>query len=163
MGAPCFYVNIVREDVGASKKEKCTIKYPPAHPVTIMPIATPTLRLPNTDPTTVGMVLKKPPLAAPLIMANAINGPRVLDTGHMTNMLIALSIKEMNNVLTGPIQSDISPQPKRPTAEEKLNPATRPAPAEGDNPREFEYNGKKNGGTKSGKVPTAPARKRVEN
>jgi hypothetical protein len=115
---------------------KRTIKYPPAQPDTIMPIATPTLLLPNTLPTTVGMVLKNPPLAAPLIITKTINGPREFDTGHRTSMLKALSIKERRSVFTGPMKSERRPQQRRPTADEKLKPATRPAPADADSPSE---------------------------
>ena len=120
------------------KNTRLTIKYPPAQPLTIIPIATPTLLDPNTLPTTVGIVLKNPPFAAPLIITNAISGPKLLLTGHRTNILNALKSSAMNNVLTGPIKSDRNPHANRPTAEEKLNPATKPAPAEGERPREAE-------------------------
>lgn len=113
-----------------------TIKYPPAQPDTIIPIATPTRRLPNTLPTTVGIVLKNPPFAAPLIITKAIKGPNVFDTGQSTSMLSALRIRERRRVFTGPIESDSNPQHNRPTADEKLKPATRPAPADADSPSE---------------------------
>jgi hypothetical protein len=83
------------------------------------------------------MVLKKPPFAAPLMMTKRIKGPKELETGHIASMLSALSISEMRRVFTGPIKSDRKPQHSRPTAEEKLNPATRPAPAEGERPKEL--------------------------
>jgi len=95
--------------------------------------------------------------------ANAINGPSVLETGHNTNILRALSINERNRVFTGPIKSERKPQPRRPTADEKLNPATIPAPADDERPREFAYRGRKNGGTKRGKVPILPARNMIAN
>lgn len=75
-----------------------TITYPPAHPVTIIPIATSTLVLPNTKPTTVGMVLKSPPFATPLIITNAIGRASVLETSQRGSILRALSINAMNNV-----------------------------------------------------------------
>jgi hypothetical protein len=103
-----------------------------------MPIATPTLRLPKTLPTTVGIVEKNPPFAAPLMITNAINGPRELLTGQSTSMLSAERRRAMNNVFTGPIQSDKNPHTNLPTADEKLNPATNPAPADGLNPKLFE-------------------------
>lgn len=115
-----------------------TKRYPPAQPVTIIPIATPTRRLPNTLPTTVGIVLKNPPFAIPFITTNAISGPNVLDTGQMTSILMALMSNAMKRVLTGPMKSDKNPHARRPTAEEKLNPATRPAPVEGERPSEVE-------------------------
>jgi hypothetical protein len=98
-----------------------------------------------------------------LIITNAINGPKLLLTGHKTNILIAENNSAMKSVLTGPIESDRKPHARRPTAEEKLNPATRPAPAEGERPREVEYKGRKKGGTKRGKVPMVPAKNRVVN
>jgi len=69
----------------------------------------------------------------------------------------------MNRVFTGPMTSDENPQVSRPSAEEKLKPATRADPAEGEKPSEVAYRGRKNGGTKRGKVPIAVPRKRVEN
>ena len=93
-----------------------------------MPIATPTLLLPKTLITTVGIVLKNPPFAAPLITTNAIRGPREVETGQITSILTALRARAMKSVLTGPIQSHRNPQMSLPTAEEKLKPATRPAP-----------------------------------
>jgi hypothetical protein len=113
------------------------MRYPPAQPLTIIPIATLIRRLPNTLPTTVGMVLKKPPFAAPLMITKRISGPKELETGHMTNMLNALRMSEMKRVLTGPMESERSPQQSLPTAEEKLKPATRPAPAEAERPKEL--------------------------
>jgi hypothetical protein len=111
----------------------------------------------------VGIVLKNPPFPAPLVITKRTNGPRELETGQIINMLNALNIKAMKSVLTGPMASDRKPKHNRPTAEEKLNAATRPAPAEAESPRELLYNGRKNGGTKRGKVAIAPARKRVVN
>lgn len=128
-----------------------------------MPIATPTRLLPNTLMTTVGIVLKNPPLAIPFMITNTTKGPRELDTGQIANILNALPSKDRRSVLTGPIESDMKPQQRRPTADEKLKPATRPAPAEADRPRELLYNGRKNGGTRRGKVAMAPARKSVVN
>lgn len=66
-------------------------------------------------------------------------------------------------MLTGPIESERKPQISLPTAEEKLNPATRPAPSEAERPTELLYSGRKNGGTKRGKVPIAPAIKSTVN
>lgn len=101
-----------------------------------MPIDTDTLADPKTLPTTVGIVAKKPPLAIPLIITKAMRGPKVLDTGHKINMLPALRIRETKSVFNGPTASLMNPQVNRPMAEEKLKPATRPAPAPEDNPRE---------------------------
>jgi hypothetical protein len=101
-----------------------------------MPIATDTLADPKTFPTTVGMQEKNPPLEAPLIMTKAINGPNELEMGHNTSILAALRMRDMNSVLSGPIASHRKPHTRRPTAEEKLNPATSPAPTLDDKPRE---------------------------
>jgi hypothetical protein len=99
-------------------------------------MATLTLLDPNTLPTTVGIVEKKPPFAAPLIITNRINGPSEFDTGQIANILNALKNKDRSRVFTGPIKSQRKPQHRRPTAEEKLKPATSPAPAEGERPRD---------------------------
>ena len=93
-----------------------------------MPIATETLAEPKTLPTTVGIVEKKPPFAAPLIMTKTTRGTSVLDTGHNTNILIALRRRDRKSVLRGPSMSLKNPNPSRPTADEKLKPATKPAP-----------------------------------
>ena len=135
-----------------------TSKYPPTQPVTIIPIATDTRAEPKMDATTVGIQEKKPPLAAPLMMTKATRGPKEVDTGHSTSMLPALRISEMNKVFTGPMASQNIPHISRPIAEEKLKPATSPAPRLDDSPTELLYRGRKKGGTKRGKVPMAPAR-----
>jgi hypothetical protein len=124
-----------------------TSRYPPAHPDTIIPIATLTLALPKTLPATVGIVAKKPPLAAPLMMTNAISGPTEVETGHMTNILTADVIRAKNREFNGPIRSQSSPEVSRPMAEEKLKPATRPAPELAARCREDAYSGRKKGGT----------------
>lgn len=123
-------------DKERKSRRKRTIKYPPSHPLTIIPTATETLADPNTFPTTVGMVEKKPPFADPLISTNAIRGPIELDTGHSTKRLSALSSSDRNNVFSEPSLSHANPHPSRPRAEEKLNAATRPAPALDGRPRE---------------------------
>ena len=146
--------------------EECdvfTIRYPPAQPVTIIPIATETLAEPKTLPTTVGIVEKNPPFAAPLMMTKAIRGATVLDTGHNTSMLNALKRRDRKSVLSGPTRSPRNPNPSLPRAEEKLKPATKPAPVLVERPSDALYSGRKNGGTKRGKVATAPAMKSTTN
>jgi hypothetical protein len=101
-----------------------------------MPMATETLAEPKTLPTTVGMVEKKPPFAAPFTMTNPIKGANVLETGYKTSILIALRRRDRKSVLSGPSRSLIKPNPSRPIAEEKLNPATKPAPVLAERPRE---------------------------
>jgi hypothetical protein len=101
-----------------------------------MPITTETLADPKTLPTTVGMVEKNPPFAAPFMMTNAINGANVLDTGHRTSILVALRRRDRKSVLSGPSRSLMNPNPSRPTPEEKLNPATKPAPVLAERPKE---------------------------
>ena len=108
--------------------KKHTIRYPPAQPVTIMPMAMGTRADPNTFPTTVGMVEKNPPFAIPLIMTKTTSGPIDVDTGQRTSMLTALSRRDIKRVFSGPRASQHMPQPNRPIADEKLNAATRPAP-----------------------------------
>jgi hypothetical protein len=124
-------------------------------------MATETLREPKTAPTTVGITAKKPPFAIPLIITKAISGPREFEIGQITSMEIPETINETRSVFNGPIKSALSPSRSLPIALEKLNPATRPAPAESDSPMLLEYRGRKNGGTKSGNVARAPAKKRT--
>lgn len=140
-----------------------TKRYPPPQPVTIIPIATDTRAEPKTLPTTVGMVAKNPPFAMPLMITKMISGPREIETGQRTSMLNAVSKREMNSVFRGPSLSLLKPQRSRPTADEKLKAATRPAPALELRRRELAYRGKKNGGTKRGNVATAPATKSTMN
>lgn len=109
---------------------------------------------------TVGILLKKPPLAIPLIIAKAVRGPRDVDSSHSTRMLKALISSETSSVLIGPAMSQAKPQSNRPTAEARLKAARKPAEATEEKPRRLVYRGKKNGGTKSVKTVVAPARKR---
>lgn len=124
-----------------------------------MPMATDTLALPNTFPTTVGMVEKNPPLATPLTTTNSTSGPSDVEAGQMVSMLTAVAIMTANSVFRGPRRSQKSPQPMRPAAEARLKPARRPAPAPEGRSSWRVKSGRKNGGTKSGKVPMALARK----
>lgn len=119
-----------------------TIKYPPAQPVTIIPIATGTLADPKTFPTTVGIVEKKPPFDIPLIMTKTTNGPIDVDTGQSISMLRALSKRDMKSVFNGPTESQQKPQPSRPMADEKLKAATKPAPTLGFIPIALVYKGR---------------------
>jgi hypothetical protein len=96
-------------------------------------------------------------------MTKATRGVIVLDTGHKTSMLNALKRRARKSVLSGPTRSPRNPNPSRPTAEEKLKPATKPAPVLVERPSDALYMGKKNGGTKRGKVATAPAMKSTIN
>ena len=143
------------------QSERLTIRYPPPQLVTIIPIATDSLAEPKTFPTTVGMVAKNDPFDAPFTTTNRIIGPRVVETGHNASMLMALRENAMNSVFSGPSLSQRKPEKIRPMADEKLNPETRPAPVLDDRPIDRLYNGRKNGGTRRGNVPTAPARNKV--
>ena len=124
---PVNVSGVGESDVG--QKMVPTKRYPPAHPDTIIPIATLTLALPKTLLATVGMVAKKPPFAAPLIITKAMSGPNEVETGHRTNILTADVINARKSEFKGPIRSQSNPEKSLPTAEEKLKPATRPAPA----------------------------------
>jgi hypothetical protein len=75
------------------------------------------------------MIAKKPPFAAPLIITKAMSGANEVETGHRTNILTADTINARRSEFNGPIRSQSRPERSRPTAEEKLKPATRPAPA----------------------------------
>lgn len=86
-----------------------------------------------------------------------------MDTGHNASILTELSTNDRRRVFSGPKRSLMNPQARRPTADEKLKPATSPAPALGERPSEALYNGRKNGGTKRGNVATTPVRNKTVN
>jgi len=90
--------------------------------------------LPKSHPTTVGIVAKNDPLAAPLMTTNITNGTRVSLTGHMTSMLVALRVRPMSKAFNGPMLSARRPETTRPKADEKLKAATRHAPVDADKP-----------------------------
>lgn len=89
-------------------------------------------------PTTVGIVEKKPPFETPLIMTKATMGPSDVETGQMARILTADRNRETKSTLSAPNASQKAPQQIRPMAEEKLNPATRPAPVEEERPMDLE-------------------------
>ena len=128
IGAPCQYKRW-NGRAASGQQMLLTKRYPPAHPDTIIPMATLTLALPKTPPATVGMVAKKPPFAAPLTITKVMSGPNEVEAGQRTNILTAEVINARNSEFKGPIKSQSNPEKSRPTAEEKLKPATRPAPA----------------------------------
>lgn len=99
-----------------------------------MPMATDTLAEPKTFPTTVGIVEKKPPFPTPLTMTKTANGASVVEAGHSASILTALMIKDRKRVFSAPIRSQSRPHKIRPTADEKLKPASRPAPVLDDSP-----------------------------
>ena len=101
------------------------------------------------------------PAATPVSMTKTIKGPTLPLKGQTSNKLIALAPKAIMSELMGPIQSANWPKAMRPTADARLNPAARPAEEECERPIEVPYNGRKNGGTKSGNVPSAEATKTV--
>lgn len=120
-----------------------------------MLIATATLALPKTLLMAVGIVEKKAPFAAPFIMTKAISGPSVVDVGQIANMVTAVKTRDARTVLMEPTLSDAKPDIIRPAADDRLKPATKPAPAFVEKPSDLMYNGIKNGGTNKGKVPIA--------
>ncbi len=99
-----------------------------------MPIATDTLADPKIFPITVGMVAKNPPFAAPLTTTKSAKGARVVEAGHRASILTALRKKDIKRVFKGPSLSQRNPQKIRPTADEKLKPARRPAPVLDERP-----------------------------
>ncbi len=99
-------------------------------------MATDTRAEPKTLPITVGIVEKNPPLAAPLITTKTASGAKVIEAGHSASMLTAVRVSEINKVFSAPSLSHIKPHIMRPTAEEKLKPARRPAPVLEDSPIE---------------------------
>lgn len=126
-----------------------------------MLMTTATLTLPNVLLTTVGIVEKKAPLAAPLITTKTINGPNVVDAGQTANMVMAVMANDTSSVLSEPSLSQAMPDPIRPNADARLKPATRLAPTFDEKPRDLVYIGMKNGATYRGNVPRAlPTRTR---
>lgn len=130
---------------------------PPLQLVTIMPMATVTLADPKRLPTTVGIVEKNPPFAIPFTILNIVSGARVVDTGQTASMLIAARLRARNRALRGPILSHSIPLKILPAADAKLKPANRPAPVAEFRPIALAKRGMKNGGTRRGNVPIAPA------
>jgi hypothetical protein len=124
-----------------------------------MPIATVNRAEPKQLPTTVGIVEKNPPFAIPLTTLNTASGARVVDTGQTASILTAAKLRERNRALRGPILSHKIPLKILPIADAKLKPANRPAPVAELKPIAWAKRGMKNGGTRRGKVPIAPATK----
>ncbi|KAK5936617.1 hypothetical protein PMZ80_011145 [Knufia obscura] len=111
----------------------------------------------------VGIATKNDPFPAPLIAAKITRGAKVLLTGHIASMLMALANIVIASVFRAPILSHATPDNIRPIVVESPKPATRPAPVLGENPIELENSGMKNGGTNSAKVLAAPAKHRHRN
>jgi hypothetical protein len=134
MGAPYHVISIFQPSQ-SHKSTELTKRYPGPHPVITIPITTGILKLPKSELITGGVAEKKPPLPKPLKMTNTTSGPKEVESGQMRSSVTALSNRERKSVLTGPSLSHSKPQASRPTAEEKLKRATRPAPAVWDSPR----------------------------
>ena len=86
-------------------------------------------------PTTVGIVLKKPPFPRPLKIAKTVRGASDVDSSQMTNMLKALMESATNSVLIGPTVSQAKPHSTRPSADAIFKATRNPAAAVGENPR----------------------------
>lgn len=124
-----------------------------------MPMATVTRAEPKQLPTTVGMVEKKPPFAIPLTTLNTASGARVVDTGQTASILTAARLSARKSALREPILSHRMPLKILPMADAKLKPASKPAPVAELRPIALANKGMKNGGTRRGNVPIAPAMK----
>lgn len=114
-------------------------------------------------PTTVGIKAKNPPFAIPFEITKKISGAKLVDTGQITSRLIAFQVNARIKEFIGPSLSAICPKLMRPTAEERLNPATRPAAELALRPILVPYKGRKKGATKSGKRPIAAEQKKTAN
>lgn len=101
------------------------------------------------------MVEKKAPLAAPLMTTKAMSGPSSVEVGQIARKVTAVKTKDTSTVLIEPTLSEAKPERMRPAAEDKLKPATKPAPTLGEKPSDLVYSGRKKGGTNRGKVPIA--------
>ncbi|KAJ4399985.1 hypothetical protein N0V91_009058 [Didymella pomorum] len=142
--------SIKRPAIGAPKR------YPGVQKKTISAIEAAAERG-ATAATAVGRPTKKLPLAHPLTRANTNSGGKDVLTGHIASILIELTRQVIIMVLKAPILSQVHPPKIRPTAVAAPNPPTSPAPVDAGKPIELANSGKKNGGTKSAKTPTAPA------
>lgn len=100
-----------------------------------MPMTTLTRWLPKMLVATVGVQEKKPPLEMPLRMQKMASGASDCETGQMTSMLKADRSSELRSTLTGPNLSQQKPQMMRPMADDRVKPATRPAPVLEEKPR----------------------------
>ena len=110
---------------------------------------------PNTLLTTVGMVEKKAPLAAPLMTTKTMRGASVVEVGQIASIVTAVRTSEIKTVLSEPSLSLVTPERIRPKAEARLKPATNPAPMPDEKPMDSAYSGIKKGATKRGNVPIA--------
>jgi len=99
-----------------------------------MPMVTLMFAEPKMWPTTVGIMLKKPPTAMPATSTKRISTPRVLAKGQTRNMVVPSSDMDIKATFTEPILSLKKPEEMRPTAEAALNAATSPAPVLEDKP-----------------------------
>jgi len=111
--------------------------------------------------TAVGSATKKLPFAHPLMMAKARSGGSDELTGQIASIDTLLIRAARAKELKAPMRSHIQPPKRRPTAVDAPKPATRPAPVEAERPIDLENTGKKKGGTKRAKTPTAPDMVRV--
>lgn len=84
-----------------------------------------------------------------------MSGASVVEVGQMASIVTAVNTNDTRTVLMEPILSEAKPEMIRPAAEDRLKPATKPAPTLGEKPSDLVYNGIKNGGTNRGKVPIA--------
>ena len=106
---------------------------------------------------------KKPPALMPLMIVNTISGANVVEIGQRAIKLAPFRKSDIASVLRGPILSLKNPAPILPMADEKLNDATSAAAMLVDRPIDELYSGRKNGGTSSGKVAKATAKKSMTN
>jgi hypothetical protein len=140
------------------------MKYPNVQAVTSIDNALAANSDPNIFPTTTGIRLKNPPEPAPFRMAKRTTMPTEDETGHTTMMLVLLMTRESRRPLIGPKMLS-APRPIiiRPAADAMFHVARITAQIPFESPIELAYSGRRNGGTKSGKVATAPMTKRMQN
>ena len=115
--------------------------YPPVQPVRTIPIVTGIFVEPNTFPTAVSMVEKKPPTKVPLSTTRAAATPSVLESGQTTHMLSPNRTSVVIKTLRAPNRSPSMPDAMRLIADAILNPAVSPAPALDDSLMDFAKRG----------------------
>lgn len=138
-------------------------RYPGAQKELAIPMAPAAEPAPAKDAIAVGKATKNDPLAPPFTAAKMTRGANELLTGQIASILTALASMVIASVFKEPILSHENPEMSRPSVDDSPKPATNAAPIDGLRPIELAKSGRKNDGTKSAKVLTAPERQRHRN
>ncbi len=117
---------------------------------------------PNTEPSTVGKRLKKEPQPMPFITAKTAKTPILEENGQITRALTLHSTSETKKLLRGPRnESAVYPAKTRPTVDAKFQMVRAMMAVFADELMERAKTGRKYGGMKRGKQPSAVPKKRM--